>query len=97
MYVCDVNGFSLVKSSKKYYIDCANQIRTTIQDKLQRRTRRKSQDIDNFEIMGKKLGKFRPDIPQQKGQQWELRSVVGVFRHGDRTPKQKMKMKTTET
>ena len=22
-YVCDVNGFSLVKSSKKYYFDCA--------------------------------------------------------------------------
>jgi inositol hexakisphosphate/diphosphoinositol-pentakisphosphate kinase len=22
-YICDVNGFSLVKSSKKYYIDCA--------------------------------------------------------------------------
>jgi inositol hexakisphosphate/diphosphoinositol-pentakisphosphate kinase len=23
-YVCDVNGFSFVKTSKKYYQDCAN-------------------------------------------------------------------------
>jgi inositol hexakisphosphate/diphosphoinositol-pentakisphosphate kinase len=27
---------------------------------------------------------------------WELRSVVAIFRHGDRTPKQKMKMRTTD-
>ena len=33
-YVCDVNGFSLVKSSKKYYVDCANQIRRIIHNKL---------------------------------------------------------------
>ena len=35
-YVCDVNGFSLVKSSKKYHIDCANQIRRIIHQKLRR-------------------------------------------------------------
>ena len=35
-YVCDVNGFSLVKSSKKYYNDCANQIRRFINKKLRR-------------------------------------------------------------
>mmetsp|Transcript_14953 Transcript_14953/g.10857 ORF Transcript_14953/g.10857 Transcript_14953/m.10857 type:complete len:86 (-) Transcript_14953:391-648(-) len=31
---------------------------------------------------------------EQSDENWELRSVVAVFRHGDRTPKQKMKMKT---
>jgi inositol hexakisphosphate/diphosphoinositol-pentakisphosphate kinase len=34
-YVCDVNGFSFVKTSKKYYQDCANQIRKIIMRKLE--------------------------------------------------------------
>ena len=35
-FVCDVNGFSLVKSSKRYYIDCASQIRRIISHKQKR-------------------------------------------------------------
>jgi len=33
-YVCDVNGFSFVKTSDKYYEDCANQILSIIFKKL---------------------------------------------------------------
>ena len=33
-YVCDVNGFSFVKTSFKYYEDCAMQLRRIILGKL---------------------------------------------------------------
>jgi|LakMenEpi03Aug12_release.lakeMendotaPanAssembly.Ray.scaffolds.fasta_scaffold3425342_2 hypothetical protein len=33
-YVCDVNGFSFVKSSDNYYKDCAYKIKRIIYDKL---------------------------------------------------------------
>ena len=37
---------------------------------------------------------FRPtELPKGKEKKEELRSVVAIFRHGDRRPKQKMKMK----
>lgn len=33
-YVCDVNGFSFVKSSDNYYVDCAYKLKRMIYDKL---------------------------------------------------------------
>uniref|UniRef100_A0A2K6B3W2 Inositol hexakisphosphate and diphosphoinositol-pentakisphosphate kinase n=1 Tax=Macaca nemestrina TaxID=9545 RepID=A0A2K6B3W2_MACNE len=58
-FVCDVNGFSFVKNSMKYYDDCAKILGG-------------SENIYDLRM--------------------ELRCVIAIIRHGDRTPKQKMKM-----
>ncbi len=41
-YVCDVNGFSFVKTSDKYYEDCAYKIKRIIYGKLNLKW------VDNF-------------------------------------------------
>lgn len=48
-YVCDVNGFSFVKTSYKYYEDCAMQLRRIILRKLNRTLTHPSKSIpDNL-------------------------------------------------
>lgn len=83
-YVCDVNGFSFVKNSMKYYDDSAkilgNMILRNLAPQLHIPWLIPFQ-LDDPQIMPTTLGKMM-----------ELRCVVAVIRHGDRTPKQKMKM-----
>ncbi|KAH7638699.1 inositol hexakisphosphate and diphosphoinositol-pentakisphosphate kinase-like protein [Dermatophagoides farinae] len=83
-YVCDVNGFSFVKNSMKYYDDASKLLGNMI-----------------LRILAPQLHipwsiPFQlddpPIMPTTFGKMMELRCVVGVIRHGDRTPKQKMKM-----
>jgi inositol-hexakisphosphate/diphosphoinositol-pentakisphosphate 1-kinase len=95
-YVCDVNGFSFVKTSDKYYEDCANQILLIIFRKLGMGI--DTNFPDNFsQASSSRLRPYRPDPRSDiKHKGWELRSIVAVFRHGDRTPKQKMKFKTQD-
>ena len=91
-YVCDVNGFSFVKGNKKYYEDCSILIRKMIYQGL---------DIHYEEYLvgltqtttlkiykALKLPKNTSFLPENE----ELRSIVAVFRHADRSPKQKMKL-----
>ena len=89
-YVCDVNGFSFVKGNQKYYRDCTNFLRKFILHGLKK-------DIpDGIDIS------IQPIFPtlkihtkkQNESNQTEeeLRSIVAVFRHGDRSPKEKMKL-----
>ncbi|CDW83263.1 inositol hexakisphosphate and diphosphoinositol-pentakisphosphate kinase 1 [Stylonychia lemnae] len=99
-YVCDVNGFAFVKTSKKFYQDCANQISRIIMKKLFRNWNDPNPTQDQQLLDQIQQQEQRPYRPQEIGtylkSKWELRSVVAVFRHGDRTPKQKMKMRTKD-
>ncbi|XP_071505816.1 inositol hexakisphosphate and diphosphoinositol-pentakisphosphate kinase 2-like [Diadema antillarum] len=83
-YVCDVNGFSFVKNSKKYYDDCAKILGNMIMREL----------APKYNIPWQKftLDEEIPYMPTTSGTMMELRCVIAVIRHGDRTPKQKMKM-----
>ncbi|XP_061427006.1 inositol hexakisphosphate and diphosphoinositol-pentakisphosphate kinase 2-like isoform X1 [Lethenteron reissneri] len=83
-YVCDVNGFSFVKNSMKYYDDCAKILGNLMMREL----------APQFQIPWSVPLEAEdiPIVPTTAGTMMELRCVIAVIRHGDRTPKQKMKM-----
>ncbi|KAH8243534.1 hypothetical protein KR032_008322 [Drosophila birchii] len=83
-YVCDVNGFSFVKNSNKYYDDCARILGNIILRKL-------TTTLHTPMSIPFRLDE-PPSMPAIFGKMMELRCVVAVIRHGDRTPKQKMKV-----
>ncbi|XP_031404371.1 inositol hexakisphosphate and diphosphoinositol-pentakisphosphate kinase VIP2-like isoform X1 [Punica granatum] len=100
-YVCDVNGWSFVKNSYKYYDDAACVLRkmfleakaphlsSTIPPVLPWKVNEPVQPSEGLTRQGSGIiGTF--------GQSEELRCVIAVIRHGDRTPKQKVKLKVTE-
>uniref|UniRef100_A0A3B3RFT5 Inositol hexakisphosphate and diphosphoinositol-pentakisphosphate kinase n=1 Tax=Paramormyrops kingsleyae TaxID=1676925 RepID=A0A3B3RFT5_9TELE len=83
-FVCDVNGFSFVKNSMKYYDDCAKILGNIVMREL----------APQFHIPWSIPTEAEdiPIVPTTSGTMMELRCVIAVIRHGDRTPKQKMKM-----
>ncbi|XP_049372425.1 inositol hexakisphosphate and diphosphoinositol-pentakisphosphate kinase VIP1-like [Solanum verrucosum] len=100
-YVCDVNGWSFVKNSYKYYDDAACVLRkmfldakaphlsSTIPPTLPWKVNEPVQPSEGLTRQGSGLiGTF--------GQSEELRCVIAIIRHGDRTPKQKVKFNVTE-
>ncbi|KAK4603942.1 hypothetical protein RGQ29_012454 [Quercus rubra] len=100
-YVCDVNGWSFVKNSHKYYDDTACVLRkmfldakaphlsTTIPPTLPWKVTEQVQPSEGLTRQGSGIiGTF--------GQSEELRCVIAIIRHGDRTPKQKVKLRVTE-
>ncbi|KXZ56516.1 hypothetical protein GPECTOR_1g463 [Gonium pectorale] len=113
-YVCDVNGWSFVKNSKKYYDDAAGILRSIILSALAPHRLNvqphlptapsgltnpetgsavvsDDEDDDDALVPGMDVSEVRHTA--KRSQKEELRCVLAVVRHGDRTPKQKLKGK----
>ncbi|KAI9915799.1 hypothetical protein PsorP6_008582 [Peronosclerospora sorghi] len=124
-YVCDVNGWSFVKNSKKYYDDCGlilhNYLVSALRSRYFRQGRANSLITMNTQMCpqyptysslinngGQKWRHTRQSsgsdmsessvssarsagVPLDDENREELRCVIAVVRHGNRTPKQKLK------
>ena len=120
-YVCDVNGWSFVKNSTKYFDDASLCLRAMIlravapdhrrtaeaaaeaeEQTNEREVEREEGDAESPATPSSKRGGSKGSKGSgaerktgygEEGPTEELRAVLAVVRHGDRTPKQKMKMK----
>lgn len=79
-YVIDVNGWSFVKGNSEYYDKCSSTIRDIFLSKL------KSRHFSASSLLYK-----QPSVENS----WKIKGFFGVLRHGDRTPKQKLKFTFT--
>ena len=87
-YVCDVNGWSFVKGNKKYFQDCAFLLRKIILSNIDPNL------LIKHPIKLQYAPVYKEMILRNKSEkiEEELHSVVAVFRHADRSPKQKLKL-----
>ncbi|EPQ27753.1 uncharacterized protein PFL1_04890 [Pseudozyma flocculosa PF-1] len=75
-YVIDVNGWSFVKGNDFYYDKCAEILAKFCKSSVPRRPLSSAGSVSPRE---------------RERSAWTLKANVTVFRHGDRTPKQKLK------
>ncbi|SJX66628.1 probable VIP1-actin cytoskeleton organization and biogenesis-related protein [Sporisorium reilianum f. sp. reilianum] len=87
-YVIDVNGWSFVKGNDFYYDKCAEILSRFCKNNVVRRP-----------IGSSASGAGSVSPRERERSAWNLKASVTVFRHGDRTPKQKLKrsFKPSET
>ncbi|KAI9906304.1 hypothetical protein PsorP6_016540 [Peronosclerospora sorghi] len=105
-YVCDVNGWSFVKNSKKYYDDCGlilhNYLVSALRSRYFLQGRANSLITMNTQLCPRILHipalsttEAKSGVIHVRAQILMcpslLRCVIDVVRHGDRTPKQKLK------
>jgi inositol hexakisphosphate/diphosphoinositol-pentakisphosphate kinase len=82
-FVCDVNGWSFVKRSPQYTKDAGALLAKCMRAMMGRPQKYEEEVVESplERPWGGPLGQDHE----------ELRAVIAVFRHGDRTPKQKLK------
>lgn len=80
-YVIDVNGWSFVKGNETYYERCAKILKEAFYRSVQERPLSLADQIP-------------PEISPANS--WRLKGFVAVYRHGDRTPKEKLKIAIME-
>lgn len=91
-YIVDVNGWSFVKNSSKYYEDAAWIIRRFFYDKSRRQqSPLRAPPSRGYVPMG--IGHC-PSVSSSDRKD-ELKAVVSFFRHGDITPREKLKICVT--
>lgn len=118
-YVCDVNGWSFVKNSKKYYDDCGLILHNYLVSALRSRYFRQRRSSNGPTLSPQICPQYATESSGHASHEWnrpssgsdasessvssvasgyvdderkeELRCVIAVVRHGDRTPKQKLK------
>eukprot|EP00727_Mastigamoeba_balamuthi_P012629 m51a1_g799 putative inositol hexakisphosphate and diphosphoinositol-pentakisphosphate kinase 2 (914) ;mRNA; f:650120-653481 len=102
-YVCDVNGWSFVKGSPKYYSDCAQILYEIIMAQLHPF----AETFSTASLLVQEKDAMLERVPEEPqaptcgpmtpgAKVRELRCVLAVIRHGDRTPKQKVKVKVSQ-
>ncbi len=104
-YVCDVNGWSFVKDSAKFWSDSANLLRQCCLSSIA------PDHLDRFPVgemppgpselvsspsLFSEESQIQPLEPPVGADASELLCVIAISRHGDRTPKQKLKLRTRE-
>eukprot|EP01147_Barroeca_monosierra_P002118 gene2118-5158_t len=91
-YVCDVNGWSFVKRSPHYFDDCARIIRSMVLNACAPQLHDNTLAIERPKPLVQKIGHKRT---WEGAENAELRCVIALIRHGDRTPKEKLKLTTS--
>lgn len=94
-YVCDVNGWSFVKKSAQYHKDSALMLSNLLRTMMGRPNvvyPVSESDSSSDEEDGVAGSTGTGSKQQRNKHHEELRAVIAVVRHGDRTPKQKLKV-----